>query len=85
MTARILVVDDDPAVAEMIGIVLRADGFERDAQAAVEIGAQHFENAAAKKPFFPFANRDLRIERLDAAGSTSAATFGPSQAFLSSC
>lgn len=28
MTSRILVVDDDPAVAEMIGIVLRADGFE---------------------------------------------------------
>ncbi len=28
MTARILVVDDDPAVAEMIGIVLRGDGFE---------------------------------------------------------
>jgi two-component system response regulator MtrA len=30
MTARILVVDDDPAVAEMIGIVLRADGFETE-------------------------------------------------------
>ncbi|WP_430868540.1 MtrAB system response regulator MtrA [Demequina aurantiaca] len=28
MTPRILVVDDDPAVAEMIGIVLRADGFD---------------------------------------------------------
>ncbi|WP_084129344.1 MtrAB system response regulator MtrA [Demequina sp. NBRC 110055] len=28
MTARILVVDDDPAVAEMIGIVLRGDGFD---------------------------------------------------------
>ncbi|ROQ36611.1 two-component system response regulator MtrA [Frondihabitans sp. PhB188] len=28
MTPRILVVDDDPALAEMIGIVLRADGFE---------------------------------------------------------
>jgi two-component system response regulator MtrA len=28
MSSRILVVDDDPAVAEMIGIVLRADGFE---------------------------------------------------------
>ena len=28
MSARILVVDDDPALAEMIGIVLRADGFE---------------------------------------------------------
>ncbi len=28
MNARILVVDDDPAIAEMIGIVLRAEGFE---------------------------------------------------------
>ncbi|KQQ29105.1 MULTISPECIES: MtrAB system response regulator MtrA [unclassified Frondihabitans] len=28
MNPRILVVDDDPALAEMIGIVLRADGFE---------------------------------------------------------
>jgi two-component system, OmpR family, response regulator MtrA len=28
MVAKILVVDDDPAVAEMIGIVLRADGFD---------------------------------------------------------
>jgi len=28
MTAKILVVDDDPAVAEMLGIVLRGDGFE---------------------------------------------------------
>ncbi len=28
MTARILVVDDDTALAEMIGIVLRAEGFE---------------------------------------------------------
>ncbi|MCE3245677.1 MAG: DNA-binding response regulator, partial [Arthrobacter sp.] len=28
MKARILVVDDDEALAEMIGIVLRNDGFE---------------------------------------------------------
>ncbi|RFA08465.1 DNA-binding response regulator [Subtercola boreus] len=28
MDARILVVDDDPALAEMIGIVLRAEGFD---------------------------------------------------------
>ncbi|QEO13500.1 response regulator transcription factor [Agromyces intestinalis] len=28
MTSRVLVVDDDMALAEMIGIVLRADGFE---------------------------------------------------------
>ena len=28
MTARVLVVDDDPALAEMLGIVLRGEGFE---------------------------------------------------------
>jgi len=28
MSSRVLVVDDDPALAEMLGIVLRADGFE---------------------------------------------------------
>jgi two-component system response regulator MtrA len=28
MSARVLVVDDDPALAEMLGIVLRGDGFE---------------------------------------------------------
>lgn len=41
MNARILVVDDDPAIAEMIGIVLRAEGFEpqfaADGQAALEL------------------------------------------------
>ncbi|MDX2377053.1 MtrAB system response regulator MtrA [Microbacterium sp. LRZ72] len=40
MTSRILVVDDDTALAEMIGIVLRAEGFEPlfcvDGAAAVE-------------------------------------------------
>ncbi|MBI1757684.1 MAG: response regulator transcription factor [Actinobacteria bacterium] len=28
MTARVLVVDDDPALAEMLGIVLRGEGFD---------------------------------------------------------
>ena len=27
MRARVLVVDDDPALAEMLGIVLRSEGF----------------------------------------------------------
>ncbi|WP_439565145.1 MtrAB system response regulator MtrA [Microcella sp.] len=40
MTARILVVDDDAAIAEMIGIVLRGEGFEPhfsfDGPAAIE-------------------------------------------------
>jgi two-component system, OmpR family, response regulator MtrA len=30
MKARILVVDDDEALAEMIGIVLRNDGYDRN-------------------------------------------------------
>ena len=46
MSPRILVVDDDPALAEMIGIVLRADGFEphfcSDGSAAVDA----FRNSA---------------------------------------
>jgi len=41
MNARILVVDDDPAIAEMIGIVLRAEGFEPqfagEGQAALDL------------------------------------------------
>jgi len=41
MNARILVVDDDTALAEMIGIVLRTEGFEphfcADGQEAVEV------------------------------------------------
>lgn len=41
MNARILVVDDDPAIAEMIGIVLRAEGFEPsfagDGQGALDL------------------------------------------------
>ena len=40
MTSRILVVDDDTALAEMIGIVLRTEGFDTvfcaDGAAAVE-------------------------------------------------
>lgn len=40
MTARILVVDDDAAIAEMIGIVLRGEGFEThfsfDGQSAID-------------------------------------------------
>jgi two-component system response regulator MtrA len=41
MNARILVVDDDPAIAEMIGIVLRGEGFEPefagDGQTALDL------------------------------------------------
>lgn len=45
MTQRILVVDDDPALSEMIGIVLRSDGFEPsfcgDGSAALAAFAEH--------------------------------------------
>ncbi|GAB3129723.1 MtrAB system response regulator MtrA [Glaciibacter psychrotolerans] len=43
MSARILVVDDDPALAEMIGIVLNSEGFETDfcADGAQALGSFH--------------------------------------------
>ncbi|MEY2847943.1 MAG: hypothetical protein RI885_608 [Actinomycetota bacterium] len=47
MTSRILVVDDDTALAEMIGIVLRAEGFEPIFCAD---GAQAFSAFVASKP-----------------------------------
>ncbi|WP_143479301.1 response regulator, partial [Pseudomonas aeruginosa] len=40
MNARILVVDDDPAIAEMIGIILRGEGYDplfaADGKAAID-------------------------------------------------
>jgi len=47
MTARILVVDDDTALAEMIGIVLRTEGFE---PIFCGDGAQAFAVFTATKP-----------------------------------
>ena len=43
MNARILVVDDDPALSEMLGIVLRAEGFDAAfcADGAVALDAFH--------------------------------------------
>jgi two-component system response regulator MtrA len=43
MTARILVVDDDTALAEMIGIVLRSEGFEPSfcGDGSLALGAFH--------------------------------------------
>lgn len=43
MSARILVVDDDPALAEMIGIVLNGEGFDTHfcADGALALGAFH--------------------------------------------
>ena len=45
MTSRILVVDDDPALAEMIGIVLDTEGFDAAfcADGAKAVGAFHSE------------------------------------------
>ncbi len=47
MKARILVVDDDEALAEMIGIVLRNDGFD---PVFCADGAKAFETFQAHKP-----------------------------------
>lgn len=47
MTARILVVDDDTALAEMIGIVLRAEGFD---PVFCADGAGAFDAFIASKP-----------------------------------
>ncbi|HEY0260401.1 MAG TPA: MtrAB system response regulator MtrA [Lacisediminihabitans sp.] len=46
MTARILVVDDDTALAEMIGIVLRSEGFEPFFSADGGSALEAFRNAA---------------------------------------
>ncbi|WP_164861844.1 response regulator, partial [Microbacterium sp. CPCC 204701] len=47
MTSRILVVDDDIALAEMIGIVLRTEGFDT---AFCADGAQAVEAWRTEKP-----------------------------------
>lgn len=47
MNARILVVDDDPALSEMIGIVLRSEGFD---PAFCADGAQALDAFRAAKP-----------------------------------
>ncbi|HWH25275.1 MAG TPA: MtrAB system response regulator MtrA [Pseudolysinimonas sp.] len=47
MNSRILVVDDDPAIAEMIGIVLRAEGYEPHFAAD---GAEAIEMFRSGKP-----------------------------------
>ena len=49
MKGRVLIVDDDTALAEMLGIVLRGEGFET---AAVADGDRAF---SAFREFFPCA------------------------------
>jgi two-component system response regulator MtrA len=60
MTSRILVVDDDTALAEMIGIVLRTEGFD---PAFCEDGAQAVEIFRATKPDLVLL--DLMLPGLD--------------------
>ncbi|MFC4556024.1 MtrAB system response regulator MtrA [Georgenia faecalis] len=60
MTARILVVDDDTALAEMIGIVLAADGFEA---AFCADGAQALDAVRAEQPDLVLL--DLMLPGLD--------------------
>ncbi|KQR52202.1 two-component system response regulator [Leifsonia sp. Leaf336] len=60
MTSRILVVDDDTALAEMIGIVLRTEGFD---PVFCEDGAQAIEIFRAAKPDLVLL--DLMLPGLD--------------------
>lgn len=60
MTSRILVVDDDTALAEMIGIVLRTEGFD---PVFCEDGAQAVETFRAAKPDLVLL--DLMLPGLD--------------------
>jgi len=60
MTSRILVVDDDTALAEMIGIVLRTEGFD---PVFCEDGAQALEVFRSSKPDLVLL--DLMLPGLD--------------------
>lgn len=60
MTSRILVVDDDTALAEMIGIVLRTEGFD---PVFCEDGSQAIEIFRASKPDLVLL--DLMLPGLD--------------------
>ena len=60
MTSRILVVDDDTALAEMIGIVLRTEGFD---PVFCEDGAQALDIFRASKPDLVLL--DLMLPGLD--------------------
>ncbi len=43
------------------------DGFERDAQAAVEIGGEHFHDAVSGKRLVAFVNENVAVESLHRA------------------
>ncbi len=75
MTPRILVVDDDPALAEMIGIVLRADGFEPRFCADGSGGARRLPRDQARPgPARPDAARASTASRSAAASVPRAAS-----------
>ena len=50
MRARVLVVDDDPALAEMLGIVLRSEGFQPSFVADGERALTAFRDARMTSP-----------------------------------
>ena len=78
MNPRILVVDDDTAISEMIGIVLRAEGFEPSFAAD---GAAALEAFAATDPDLVLL--DLMLPGID--GIEGARASVPKAAFRSSC
>ena len=78
MKGRVLVVDDDSALAEMLGIVLRSEGFE---PAFVADGDKAMEVFRDTKPDLVLL--DLMLPGM--AASTCAAGSAPRPACRSSC
>ena len=78
MKGRVLVVDDDAALAEMLGIVLRGEGFE---PTFVADGDKAMDVFREVRPDLVLL--DLMLPGMD--GMTSAVRSGPSPACRSSC
>ena len=78
MNARILVVDDDTAISEMIGIVLRGEGYEP--QFAAD-GAEAIDLFRSMRPDLVLL--DLMLPGID--GIQVCATIRPRAACRSSC
>ena len=78
MKPRVLVVDDDSALAEMLGIVLRTDGFE---PSFVADGSRALKAFREVKPDIVLLDLMLPGSR----ASTSAGRSGPRAARRSSC
>jgi two-component system response regulator MtrA len=72
MRARVLVVDDDPALAEMLGIVLRSEGFLPSFVADGERALAAFRDARpGHRPARPDAARHERHRRVPAIRAES--------------